>query len=317
MLKIIQREEWVLEIEKSRKLQFNEQSQVVDILCSIYGFKPIYLLFERKNKLVISFIALTKGQKIYQPVHFFYSAFWIDVEWSDRAYSEYLNDFLLELKKRYTRIEISLPPLVKDIRPFIWNFFSIQNWFTYIKDTADYHYDRNVVKNLNKVSDLPYVFKEEKLNVLSADLNLSLFKELGFTPSKIKLLGKLLNAMADTRYLSCFNVYLSDQLMVSHILFLDFEYGIAFEIMKNKEDRQDKGNVHTVSYDQLFKYLNRMGYAHLDLMGGDMQYIAAFKSRFRPQLTPHFVVTYSKNEVFLKKLKLVVKKMARAIMAKF
>lgn len=301
MLKVLQRDQWQDEIKKARELKLNEEVAFVNIICNLSSLKPIYFLYERNNIPVISFIAFASGNKIRQPFHFFYSSFWVADSLSDTQYCECLDEFIAELLTRYKNVEIKLPTDLVDMRPFLWNNFSITNYYTYIKDLENLDYHPSTAKNIRKAKQRNYVCREEEMDELSLSLNLKLFSDLKvYGAKKIQNIGQLMNSLSESAYLKSFNCYLDDKLVASNLILLDEKYKVAYTILLNKTSRAIKDDVHSLLHDFFFGKLKVDGYLLVDLLGGDMKSIAAFKCRFKAKLQPHFLVRYSKREAIVK-----------------
>ena len=313
MLYILNREHWLAELKDTRALLLNEQQEVVDSLSKVYNCEPAYFVFKRKDKVIISFIAFTKEKKLFQPIHFFYSAFWVDSELSDRIYAASLSEFIEELKKRYKHIHIALPVEIKDIRPFLWQGFSVENRYTYLKQTNELSYGKYMERKLVKAEQLPLKFIEEKINAAAIDLNLKLLKQLNFSKTSLNGIKELLGSLRDTKYLVSFNVYSNEELLISDILLKDEDNSLVYEVLKNS--LKGDSNIHSVSYHRLFQYYGKEGFKVVDLMGADMQSISKFKAGFNPILVPHFIVKYNwhKNMIseFKANLKTIIKRLLR------
>lgn len=297
MLKVLQREEWQNEVKKVRQLKLNEEAAFVNTVCNLSSLKPIYFLYEKKNNPVISFIAFTRGNNICHPFHFFYSAFCIMKDLGDTQYCEYLDEFITELLARYNNVEIKLPTDFIDIRPFLWHNFYITNYYTYVKDLENLDYHTSTAKNIRKAKQGNYICREEELDELSLTLNLKLFIDLKvYSTKKISNIGKLMKSLSESAYLKSFNCYKDNKLIASNLILLDKKSKVAYTILLNKTSRATKDDVHSLLHDFFFAKLKGDGYLYVDLLGGDMKSIAAFKSRFRAKLQPHFLVRYSKRK---------------------
>ncbi|GAB1462827.1 GNAT family N-acetyltransferase [Pedobacter sp. UBA4863] len=318
MLRILQREEWQEAILKNRDLNINEESAFIDVLRNLTSLDPVYFIYQANNKAIISFIAYTKGEQIRHPSHFFYSAFWIENNLSDTQYCQYLYEFISALVKQYDTIEIKLPIDVLDIRPFLWNKFSITNYYTYIKklDKLDYH--SVTEKNIRKVKKLGYTCVREKMNGESLNVNLQLFSDLKvYGKRKIANIGKLMMALSGQGYLESFNCYKDDELIASNLILLDEKFKIAYTLLLNKTSRINKDDVHSLLHDFFFTQLKEDGYSYVDLLGADMKNIASFKSRFKTDLKPHFLVRYNKRKVYIDNGVDKIKSLAKLILKRF
>ncbi len=299
MLKLLNQKEWIAKMEGQRKLFFYEQPEVVSIITHKHNCDAEYIIFEKKDKVVISLLALSKGKKIITPIHFFYSALWIDPALEDTKYCIYVVEFLRMLQSTFKKIDIRLSPSIEDVRPFLWAGFSIDNRFTYIKRLDKLEYAKDVHKNIEKSSNVTYLYKQELLNKEILDINLRIFLELKlYSKKSINKIKDLITQLSSTEYLTCFSCYFENQLLVSHILFLDKENKIAYTFLKNKQYKEQSGSLHSVLYHHLFIYLKSQGFEYVDLLGANMESISLFKSRFKADLHTVNIVRYSKTRVF-------------------
>lgn len=299
MLKLLSQEEWILKVESQRQLFFNERKEVVEAIMHKHNCKVQYIVFEKKSRVVVSFLALIKGNKIITPIHFFYSAFWVDPLLGDTKYCMHVVEFLRELKSIFKQIAIRLHPDISDIRPFLWSGFLIDNKFTYIKRLDKLEYAKDVRQNIEKSSFIPYLYKNEALTKEILDINMRIFLELKlYSRKSIDKIKGLITDLSNTKYLTCFSCYLENQLLVSHILFLDRENKIAYTVLKNKQYKEQPGSLHSTLYHQLFMCLKSQGFEYVDLLGADMEQISLFKSRFKADLRTANVVRYSKRKAF-------------------
>lgn len=294
-IKYLPRAEWVREIERVRPLMLNEQDDVIAAIADFHNFKPVYIAFYKGKDVVVSFIALTKKNTIRLPIHFFYSSIWVSPELSDTNYCQVLIAFLNELKKDFINISIKLPHQIADIRPFLWHRFRVENRFTYLKDLSLLSYAKDVNQNISKLSRKGFTFKEEKLGPEILNLNMEIFYQIKSLPNyKIKQIRQLISRLGDSIYLTCFSCYLNDELLVSHILFLDPANNIAYTVLRNRVKNVSTGSVHTILYHKMFTCIKEKGYTHIDLLGADMEKIAIFKSRFKADLYAVDILRYSK-----------------------
>lgn len=318
MLKGFTQEDWVKEVRKIRPLFFNEEPKVIEIICNVYKYEAKYLIYFVKKKPIFTFIAYTTGAKIVRPIHFFYSAFWFNTKFSEAAYINNLTVFISELKGCYNSISISLPIDIKDVRPFIWSDFSIKNRFTYIKSVNDLRYEKDARQNVSSDKQ-HFCFKSEELSGDILKLNLQLFYNLKVYPQhKISQIKDLFVGMANKGFLRCYSAYDNGQLIASHILFFDIVDKKVYAVVRNKVALQFNINeLHSKLYHNLFLHLREEGYQAIDLLGGNILNVSLFKSRFRPELATHFVVSYSKNAATLKKIKQQSVLFLKSIVSKF
>ncbi len=318
MLCFLTQEVWHTKISAVRLLKFTEQPQVIAAIANAFNLQTIYLIFEEKNKPIISLIAYTKGKKIINPSHYFYANLWVDETLSDAKYTTVMLSFLTDLKKKYHAIDLQLPITIKDVRPFLWANFLINNRYTYIKNLANLTYHPVIKRKIKNFNHTTYSFKLEELTELSVQLNLKIFKELGTVPVfAINKIENLLKNMANTPHLICCNCYENEDLLASNILFLDPENKTAFTALLNQTNKANKNDLHVALYNFFFTELKKQGYEYVDMLGADMENIATFKGSFKPELMPNFLVSYSKNKQTIYSKISLAKSTLKKIWAKF
>lgn len=292
----------------------NEQPVFIEAFQSLTSTEAIFYLYQDKEQILISYVAFVKNRRIVHPFYFFYSSLWVGSGLSDAKYGECLTHFMSELKRYYRAIVIKLPVEITDIRPFIWNSFSIAHHYTYVKDLSNLSYHHTTKKNINKCKLVGYSCSVDDLNSHTLNLNLHILSDLGFFgKGQIETIGKLLTLASEAGYLKSFNCYKDAALVASNLILMDPDYKIAYTILLNKVERKLKDDVHSLLHDFFFNELLAQGYEKVDLMGADIQRIAEFKSRFNATLTPHFVVNYRQSQAmfnrWILKLKYRVKRL--------
>jgi hypothetical protein len=316
-LRSVSRDEWDLAISKARTLFFNEQIALVEAVSDIYACSPKYFLYEYKGSLVASLIAYTKGEKLISPIHFYYSSFWV-TPLTDIKYMEYISEFVEQLTNEFTDITLRLPPQITDVRPFLWNGFTVQNNYTYIKRLDELlTYSSSTQRNLNNFDQTSFSFKVSTLDDTSINLNIKIFKSLNLLPAKIDRLKNLLFEMSRLGVLRCFNAFKDNEMLASMHVFLDERSHQAYLILLNQTSNAKKSNVHTKLHQFMFEYLQNAGYHQVDLMGGDLKGISAYKTSLNTELKPHFTVTYSKKSRLLSQLKSKAIQRLKWLLAKF
>ena len=302
MLRILQREEWIGIVEKIRPLRFNEQNEVLNPLCNIFNVNAVHYIFEKKGKVVLTFIALAKEKTIADPIHFFYTPLWIDKDLNDLKYITYFTEFLQLLKNSYNNISIRLAPEYWDVRPFIWNEFVVRNHYTYIKALSNLNYSGVVQRNLEKAKLLNLHFSQEALSAESMQLNLEIFSRLKARKSRMMAIGQLMHTINQSKFFKCYNCYLNEKLVASAQVFLDESAKVAYLILLNQQSSVSRTNIHTALHHYLFTSLAADNYQYVDLMGGDIKGVSAFKSSLDAKLVPHFTLTYSYKKSFIDRL---------------
>lgn len=295
---------WNNRISQIRPLSMEEEDGFVKSLCRVFDLKARYFVFEQKGSIRLSFLALCKGKAIVQPIHFYYSAFWIAPELSQLHSMNFCTEFIGQLKKHFSCIDLRLPPQYSDIRPYLWNGFSVTNNYTYIKDLTRLNYSSSVQRNIKQAQKLALSLRCERLNEASEQLNADVFDALGTVPQKRKAqIAALMRALDEQGLLRCFNCYADTELLASQQVFLDFVNKKAYLVLLSRQTKQHGQNVHALLHHFLFEHLQSLGYLRLDLMGGDLRGIADFKTSLKADLQPHFTLKYRSSVANMAKMK--------------
>ncbi|RYF20795.1 MAG: hypothetical protein EOO42_11755 [Flavobacteriales bacterium] len=111
-----------------------------------------------------------------------------------------------------------------------------------------------------------------------------------------------------------FGSLIKDELYASSIVFTDAEHKIAYIAFVCKKTIKVSGNhsVHAYIYDEIFKYLSKLGYEKVDLLGANLFSISKFKSKLSDDLSQYYNVKYSRRRsnavALLDSIKKVIKK---------
>lgn len=296
MLKVLSQQEWIAEVLKTRPLQLNEQPVFIETIENLTSAKAVFYLFQERAQTLISFIAFVKERTICNPIYFLYSPLWVADNLSDAKYVECLMEFIKSLQQVYTSISIKLPFSITDIRPFMWNKFSVAHHYTYLQRLSALNYHETTKKNINKCKKQAYTCAIADLDEQSLNTNIAIYRDFSFfTESKILIIKQFLSVAAEAGYLKSFNCYKDNVLVASNLILMDAEQKIAYTILLNKIEKNIKDDIHSLLHDFFFNELQKAGYELVDLLGGDIQSIAMFKSRFGARLVPHFVVNYRQS----------------------
>jgi hypothetical protein len=303
MIKFLDSAEWTNRISTIKKPSFNEKAEFVNAIASNFSLSPHYIVYEIGGRIVVSLVAYTRRKTILDPLHFVYSTFWVAEHLSDSGYSTHVTNFLNDLKKYFDHISLNLGIEIRDARPFIWSGFTIKNRYTYIKDLVNFNrtYPNDVVKSIKELtSDLK--LEEISFSKEILDENVSLYRKLNlFSTPKINKIVSFFEHIANRDCLRFYICSYNSQVLASSILFVDNENKKAFTVFVSKGDVKNFRNnsVHAFFYDAMFKDLTDKGYVNVDLLGANTLSVSKFKSKFRVDLAPYFMVKYSKRKVFI------------------
>lgn len=316
MLKSLKEIEWYQEIGGFRPLFLNEQKTIVNANVKTYGVSVHYFIYYHKQKPCISFLAYSKGKKLINPNYFLYSAIWIDETLSETAYIEHCTAFVRAMTNRFNAIYLITPTKLKDIRPFLWNGFSAQPRFTYLKKLEELDYENEITKHIKAVEKLDYQWKVEKLTAEVLQINLETLAKLNFIKKKIALIRNFLSNSGLVEQIQCFSCYDNGKLLLSNIVLVDENSKTAYTILLNKSSKADAKKPHAYLYHFIFSNLKTNGYEFVDLMGADMKSISIFKSRFGADLQNHYELSYSSSRHFKSTVKNKVKGLAKKVLNK-
>ena len=138
-----------------------------------------------------------------------------------------------------------------------------------------------------------------------------------YSSAKIGVIEELILVMKEGGFVTSFNCYRNEALIAANLVFLDAKNKIAYTVLLNKIPRTNRDDVHSLLHHFFFKKLKADGFECVDLLGGDMQGIAPFKSRFNTALRPHFMVRYDKRKVLFSTVVNVTKHFTKKMLAKF
>lgn len=301
---IIQSEEWERSV-KILSLPLFFDIEYINSITKTTGLKVSFYCFKKKNRILALGAVYSQSNKIVLPEHFSYTPLWFISDISEINYFEILNSFIKELKVKFKEIELKLPTQFTDVRPFIWEYFKVENKYTYMKkDNLPPHY--SVEKNLSKLELGYYTFCVEDVNISSIKINLSFLKELKTSDVLMKKYNKFLIEWAELGILKSFNLYKDDVLLCSNIAFIDEKTGSIYTILLNKVDQSFK-YAHTYLYSSIISWAKENDFKTVDFCGANMLSISKFKSSFNMDLVPYFVVKYSLRMQKAERVKTLVK----------
>lgn len=291
--------QWKLNLA-GRNLGMAFNSDYLKPIADSFNCSIKYILEKSKDELNFAIVVFCRGNNIVIPENFSYNPFWLNPKLSEKKQIEILTSLIKRLKGNYKKMSIKFNTDIYDVRPFIWENFSLDVRYTHFK-TDNFNYDRSVIKNLTKDVINKYVFKVEDLDKQSLSINLESLSTLNFSTKKINRYRELLQAWALSGYLKAFNVYKGADLICSNLVLLDFNNSKAYTILLNKVDPEHK-LAHTYLYDQIIKWCKSNHIDDLDFCGANIKGISEFKSRFNTELKMYFIVSFEPFQAKLRSL---------------
>ena len=109
----------------------------LNLVSRSFGYKLTYYIASKGGKLLFATALFSKNKRIIAPYSYTYNSIFFCAELSDIKYLEIMESLLQTLKANYSKISLRLPPEISDLRPFIWEGFSITNRYTYYRNPSD------------------------------------------------------------------------------------------------------------------------------------------------------------------------------------
>lgn len=269
---------------------------------SAFNLNIDYYLFQKKGKILSLGAFYIRNSKIITPEKFSFTALWFSNKLNDVVYLEIAESLIQLLKKKYSDISLKLDPQIRDIRPFLWGNFNVENKYTYLKkDNNPPHY--SIIRNISKLPQQYYSFKVSSLEESSLLVNLQFLRVLGFSKSLINSYKILINNWGRIGVIKSFNVYRDEELVCSNIVIVDKNK--IYTILLNNAGSKDK-YAHTYLYMSIINWSQQKGISEIDFCGANLPSISKFKSYFNSELTRYYIVNYNCFDEYLMKFKSII-----------
>lgn len=264
-----------------------------ELSCIFYKDDPIILL-----------AYFVKGNNIVIPHHYYFQYLWLKNQDSEESWIllEGFSFLIKQLQKKYVNIDFRLPIDIKDVRPFIWNDFSVIIKYTYVKSLLNLGYHHNI-KRILKKQNLNYSFKKNEDWPLVWEHHNKDFEAFGI---RLRLRKKYLNyfeKMLRLGIIDTYNAYNNGVFISSIITITDKPGKKAYFPLIGTVDGHYKDGLAVKLYDYTLSELKSSGIDEVDLYGANMKSIARFKSKFNPELVQFYEVRYRKRCLSFKKIK--------------
>ena len=312
MLKEVDKKTWQEAISINRTSIFDDPGYL-EIIAQLHHTEIKYWVFYKKSKSILGFATHVKGNTIVVPDHYSYSSFWYNDELTDFSFFDVLDQSVQTLKESFKNFSFLLPPHVKDVRAFNLNGCTSVINYTYYNFTAQLELRKNNEAKFKGSLNYDLEFFYDEHNELVLEQQLSDFQYFGYTKSKINFYRKYFTELIDRKYLKSFGVFFEGTLKASALVIIDQDSSAAYNLLLSNSKMEDETDSSTFLYVKIIEKLKEQGIQKFDLYGANMKGIANFKSGFRGDLIPHYIVKYSSLEnslnKFLKFAKKLVKKM--------
>ena len=255
-----------------------------------------YVCYDEENP-VVAFVLFVSNKRIILPhFQFLYTDVWLKYSLDKKYSRDYLFESLKSLKTEYSSIKMMLPPDFKDVRPFLWNGFSISNRYTYQKKTNLYNvYKTDARTNYNKALKIDLVFKVVNfVDFHWYDMSEHLI-DIGYSNKDVKAFEKWFQHLNSTNLLLCIEIDEVLENVGCAIILIDKLQNKAYLLLVQTKKGIITKEVNAFLYVETTKYLNTLGIEILDFMGANLKSIADFKQRFMPELTPYFLVEFKRK----------------------
>lgn len=287
----------VLEIDKwqafSKAYKVGVFGDVVllNTICEVYGVKSLPIVVRKGDKPIMAIVCFVKGRRIVHPTSNIYTCVWTaettSINIQDACYK-----LLDELKKKFVKISILLPPGFDDIRAFINSGFKSDVKYTLVNKLDKIKPSKTILEKcvqaskteINFVVDIPI---KEPLVLLE-----NFYRKLGYSETTITTISSMLEKLQAGGIIKPFGAYLGHKLIACSFQLLDTNGLTAYNLFltSNKENYQT--GVQGALYMFIFDQLQHKGIAQIDLFGATSRGVGNFKQFFNGELKPYYFVRY-------------------------
>ena len=292
MLKEVSQIIWK-EIIIAQNTSIFDEPEYLETIASLHNTKIIYWIIYKNEKPIIGFAVHVKNKSIIVPDHFSYSSFWICNEIGEFSAFNFLDEALIKLKKEFKFIKFRLSPVVKDIRAFNSNNFFAKVNYTYLNDTVNLHFRKDIKKKINITCKSELEFFNDSNYIEVVKQQIGDFKLFGYTDKRVEFYKSYFECLAKEGFLKSFSVKSKGMLVASSQVIIDQKESFAYNLLVSSSKSNYSLEVSAFLYDNMLKYFREHNIKTFDFYGADMKGIANFKSGFNGNLTPHYTVDYN------------------------
>lgn len=286
-------EEWFDIGSKLNKTTINCNPNFVKIVSKAFLVNPMSWIVYKKGIPIVGLLGYNKGKSIIHPTTYIYTAIWQNDK-SEFLIQEALLTLLNYLKGKFRNISFLLPPEFNDIRPFIFSGFKPYLFYTFIKSLNDLsaNYNLRVIRKKCEGLGVKFVYNDLEDDLLKQ--HTKSFLNLGYSKKYVNKIHDFFLLLHNNGFVKAVSARLNDELLASAYILLDKEKKSALNLLVTSDKLHYQTGVHPALYLNMFDFLAKEGIEKYDLYGfGFKQGISDFKSKFRGDLKPHYLVKYN------------------------
>lgn len=288
--------EWIKITENFGHQSILNNIDFINITCNTFNVDPFVSIVFQNEVPILGSVLYEKGNRIIQPNEYFYTSIWINSK-SELIVQECVLFWLTFLTKKFKKVEFSLPPNFKDIRPFYWCGFKADVYFTYLNSIDNaLNFKSNIQNKINKSKNHGIYLNVDTLaNDEIIQYHYNSFINLGYSKEYSNEIACFADRLIKKGLGYAIYAKYSDatKIVASSIMILD-EYkhsAINFLVSSNKTSYQT--GVHSALYAENFFYLKSKEIKSIDLCGANTKGIGNFKGNFKGELTPFYRVKFN------------------------
>jgi hypothetical protein len=311
MLKEVDKDIWNKNISGNYDSIFN-QTDYLGTVSHVHKTKLKFFIFYHKNEAIIGFAAHIKRHKVIIPDHYSYSSFWIKESLGEFSRFDFIDLMLKELKTNFKTINFRLSPQFYDVRAFSLNGFSTKANYTYINKNDSVLLRNDLARKLKKTKSLNFKFIYDNYYEEILKQQIGDFNAFGYSQSQIRFYQNYFQSLIDKGFLKSFCIRLDEKLIASALILIDFKNSLAYNLLISSSKTNYHLESSTLLYIEIMQKIKELKIDFFDFYGADMKGIAHFKSGFRGELKPHYLLKYSFKEKLderFSNFKLIIKKL--------
>jgi len=249
--------------------------------CSIYSGKILSFL-----SLATSTAPMTPyGGYVFAP---FESS---KVRENELQYKKVISAINSEIERRYEYINIVNSPEIRDIRPFSWNGWKTNIYYTYsfkLDNKVEDNVSRNVRRTVNKAKKLGITVKKECDPYLYYHLNCKTYEKQHLkSPVSKKFLINMIDFIISTNIGEMWIARTPDgDPVAAEIIIWDNKCAHRWSAASDPQFN-DTGAISFLLIE-IFKDLQKRGFNKINLMAGNTLHLTKFISSFNPDLVPYY-----------------------------
>lgn len=289
-------DEWIVITESLNQQSILNNPDFIEITCNTFNVTPLASIVFNGEIPILGSVLYKRENQIVQPNEYFYTSIWLNSK-SNSIVQEGLQLWIAYLIKKFKKVEFNLPPGFKDIRPFYWNGFKADVYYTYINRLDEQISFKSTIRN--KINKSKKNGLEVRVNSLANEeitlYHYKSFVNLGYSKVYSKKIADFANRLIKKGLGYSINAKFSDntEIVASSIVIVDnySHSAINFLVTSNKALYQT--GIHSAIYVENYYYLKSHGYLSVDLCGANTKGIGNFKGQFNGELTPFYRVKFN------------------------